>query len=105
MIFNVKQYDGLFGCTTCKHPGVRDRDLKSRIYEYTTSKKVTMMTAVEPLEAATVSELRWLKCRRASIKGLKNDLVDRCKIYSADPTRANNVIDPDVNDAAKIVPQ
>ena len=32
----------------------------------------------KPFEAATVPELkRWLKCRKASMKGLKSELVNR----------------------------
>ena len=57
MLFKLKQYNGQFGCSTCKHPGRYDRDLKARLYEYTTSDTVsTLRTAEESRRFGNIAE-------------------------------------------------
>ena len=45
LLFNIKQFNGQFGCSTCTHPGRFDNQLHARLYEYTTSSTVVIRTA------------------------------------------------------------
>ena len=56
MLFNLKQYNGQFGCSTCKHPGRYDKELRARLYEYTTSDAVSLRTAEETRRHARLAE-------------------------------------------------
>ena len=54
MLINLKQYNGKFGCSTCKHPGRYVKELRSRIYEYTSN--VPLRTGKESQRFAEVAE-------------------------------------------------
>lgn len=41
---NIKQFNSQFGCSTSKHPGCYNRELKARLHEYTTSDTVSLRT-------------------------------------------------------------
>ena len=55
MLFNVKQYNGLFGCSTCKHPGTYVNELRTRVYDYISH--VSMRTAEESRRFAHLAEM------------------------------------------------
>ena len=56
ILFKLKQYNGQFGCSTRKHPGRYDKELKARLYEYTTSDTVSLRTAEESRRFGNVAE-------------------------------------------------
>ena len=55
LFLNIKQFNGQFGCSTCKHPGRYDRELKARVYEYTTD-TLSLRTAEESRRLANIAE-------------------------------------------------
>ena len=46
LFLNIKQFNGQFDCSTCKHLGRYDRELKARVCEYTTD-TLSLRTAEE----------------------------------------------------------
>lgn len=54
MLLNLKQFNGKFGCSTCKHPGTYVRELGARIYEY--KPNVPLRTVEESHRLANVAE-------------------------------------------------
>lgn len=55
LFLNIKQFNGQFVCSTCKHPGRYDRELKERVYEYTTD-PFSLRTAEESRRFANIAE-------------------------------------------------
>ncbi|CAH3156573.1 unnamed protein product [Pocillopora meandrina] len=50
LLLNIKQYNGKFGCSTCKHPerySHSARQMRARLYEYWTSGTVAVRAAHE----------------------------------------------------------
>ena len=58
LLFNIKQYNGKFGCSVCKHPGRYDRQTRARLYEYRPSGTVAVRTAQETRMFARIAEAR-----------------------------------------------
>ena len=55
LFLNIKQFNGQFGGSTCKHPGRYDKELKARVYEYTTD-TLSLRTAEESRRLANIAE-------------------------------------------------
>lgn len=55
MLFHITQFNGQFGCSTCHHPGIYDKELRSRIYEYK-SEKISRRNAKESTYYANLAE-------------------------------------------------
>ena len=55
LFLNIKQFNGQFVCSTCKHPDRYDRELKARVYEYTTD-TLSLRTAEESRRFANIAE-------------------------------------------------
>ena len=50
LLLNIKQYNGKFGCSTCKHPGRYShsaRQIRARLYKYWPSGTVAVRAAHE----------------------------------------------------------
>ena len=70
MLFNIKQYNGVFGCSTCKHSGTYVQEFRTRLYDYTSSYNMLMRTAEESREYAELAE-----STGSTIFGFKGDNV------------------------------
>ena len=70
LLFNIKQYNGKFGCSVCKHPGRYDRQARARLYEYRPSGTVAVRTAQETRMFARIAE-----ARGTTIFGIKGENV------------------------------
>ena len=57
LLFNMKRFNGQFGCGTCMHPGRYDTAFNARLYEYTASEAITIRSAVESRMFAQIAEL------------------------------------------------
>ena len=55
LFLNIKQFNGQFVCSTCEHSGRYDRELKARVYEYTTV-TLSLRTAEESRRFANIAE-------------------------------------------------
>ena len=55
LFLNIKQFNGQFDCSTCKHLGRYDRELKARVCEYTTD-TLSLRTAEESRRLANIAE-------------------------------------------------
>ena len=61
LLLNIKQYNGKFGCITCKHPGRYShsaRQICARLYEYWPSGTVTVREAHETRMFGRIGEVR-----------------------------------------------
>jgi hypothetical protein len=70
LLFNIKQFNGQFGCSTCTHPGRYDTEFRARLYEYTTSEAIAIRTAAETRRFAQIAELT-----RSTVFGIKGENV------------------------------
>ena len=75
MLFNLKQFNGQFGCSTCTHPGRYDNELRARLYEYTTSHSVAVRTAEETRRFANIAETTGTVVFGVKGKNVFGDLV------------------------------
>ena len=57
LLFNMKQFNGQFGCGTCTHPGRYDNQLHARLYEYTTSNTMKIRTASDSRGFARIAQV------------------------------------------------
>ena len=61
LLLNIKQYNGKFGCITCKHPGRYShsaRQIRARLYEYWPSGTVAVREAHETRMFGRIGEVR-----------------------------------------------
>ncbi len=57
LLFNMKQFNGKFGCCTCMRPSRYDAAFNTRLYEYTTCETIAIRTAVESRIYAQIADL------------------------------------------------
>ena len=61
LLLNIKQYNGKFGCITCKHPGRYShsaRQIRARLYEYWPSGTVAVREAHKTRMFGRIGEVR-----------------------------------------------
>ena len=65
LLLNIKQYNGKFGCITCKHPGRYShsaRQIRARLYEYWPSATVSSVIVREKISQKVET---WISLRVA----------------------------------------
>ena len=75
LLLNIKQYNGKFGCSTCKHPGRyshSDWQIRARLYEYWPSGTVAVRTAHKTRMFGRIGE-----ARGTTVFGIKRENVFR----------------------------
>ena len=73
LLLNIKQHNGKFGCSTCKHPGRyshSDGQIHVRLYEYWPSGTVAVRTAQETRMFGRIGE-----ARGTTVLGIKRENV------------------------------
>ena len=73
LLLNIKQHNGKFGCSTCKHPGRyshSDGQIHVRLYEYWPSGTVAVRTAQETRMFGRIGE-----ARGTTVFGIKRENV------------------------------
>ena len=76
LLFNIKQYNGKFGCSTCTHPGRYDNQVHARLYEYSTSSNVATRTAHDTRSFAEIAESTGIPVFGIKGKNIFGRLVD-----------------------------
>ncbi|KXJ10014.1 hypothetical protein AC249_AIPGENE17294 [Exaiptasia diaphana] len=80
ILLNTMQYNGRFGCGTCKHPGEYVREFRSRLHRYTKSEKRTAEDSFQTAEVAESTSTTIFGIKGQSVFGKLVALPDNAPI-------------------------